>query len=160
MVFKLVFQQNKQGTEHSERITKLISQTEYMEYGLRVSEHRYWNGSYETLLPACVLRAKSLRSCLTLCNPWTVAHQALLSMGILSRQEYCSGLSCPPPWDLPNPEIKPTSLCLLHWQVDSLPLPSPGKPWLPCKAKWNQHGTAQFDCHVVQVAMRQSLAGT
>ena len=26
---------------------------------------------------------------------WTVAHQALLSMGF-SRQDYCSGLSCPP----------------------------------------------------------------
>ena len=27
-----------------------------------------------------------------------------------SRQEYCSGLSCPPPGDLPNPGIEPTSL--------------------------------------------------
>ena len=27
-----------------------------------------------------------------------------------SRQEHCSGLPCPPPGDLPNPEIKPTSL--------------------------------------------------
>ena len=41
--------------------------------------------------------------------PWTVAHQALLSMGF-SRQEYWSGLLCPPPGDLPNPGIEPTSL--------------------------------------------------
>ena len=109
MVFKLVFQQNKQGTEHSERITKLISQTEYMEYGLRVSEHRYWNGSYDTLLPACVLRAKSLRSCLTLCNPWTVACQTPLSMGF-SRQEYWSGLPLAPQGGLPDPGIEPASL--------------------------------------------------
>ena len=27
-----------------------------------------------------------------------------------SRKEYCSGLPCPPPGDLPNPGIKPTSL--------------------------------------------------
>ena len=40
---------------------------------------------------------------------WTVAHQAPLSMGF-SRQEYWSGLPCPPPGDLLNPEIKPTSL--------------------------------------------------
>ena len=36
--------------------------------------------------------------------PWTVACQAPLSMGF-SRQEYCSGLPCPPPGDLPNPGI-------------------------------------------------------
>ena len=37
-------------------------------------------------------------------------------------------LKCPPPGDLPDPEIEPTSLCLLHWQVGSLPLVPPGKP--------------------------------
>ena len=37
-------------------------------------------------------------------TPWTVAHQAPLSMG-LSRQEYWSGLPCPPPGDLPHPGI-------------------------------------------------------
>ena len=46
---------------------------------------------------ACVL---SHFSCVRLCEtPWTVAHQAPLSMGF-SRQEYCSGLPCPPPGDL------------------------------------------------------------
>ena len=39
---------------------------------------------------------------------WTVAHQALLSMGF-SRQ-YWSGLPCPPPGDLPNSGVKPASL--------------------------------------------------
>ena len=46
--------------------------------------------------------------CVTL---WPVAHQALLSMG-LSRQEYQSGLPCPPPGDLPDPGIKPASPAL------------------------------------------------
>ena len=36
---------------------------------------------------------------------WAVACQAPLSMGF-SRQEYWSGLSRPPPGDLPNPGIK------------------------------------------------------
>ena len=40
---------------------------------------------------------------------WTVAHQAPLSMGF-SRQEYWSGLPCPPPGDLPDPGIEPVSL--------------------------------------------------
>ena len=39
---------------------------------------------------------------------WTVAHQDPLSMGF-SRQEYWSGLPCPPPGDLPDPGIKPAS---------------------------------------------------
>ena len=38
--------------------------------------------------------------------PWTVACLAPLSMG-LSRQEYWSGLPCPPPGHLPDPGIKP-----------------------------------------------------
>ena len=40
---------------------------------------------------------------------WTVALQAPLCIGF-SRQEYWSGLPCPPPGDLPNPVIKPKSL--------------------------------------------------
>ena len=39
---------------------------------------------------------------------WTVAHQALQSMGS-SRQEYWSGLPGPSPGDLPDPGIEPTS---------------------------------------------------
>ena len=49
-------------------------------------------------------------SCVRLCaTPWTVAHQALLSVRF-SRQEYWSGLPCPAPGDLLYPGIKPTSL--------------------------------------------------
>ena len=43
---------------------------------------------------------------------WIIAPQPPLSMGF-SRQEYWSGLSCPPPGDLPNPGIEPTSLTSL-----------------------------------------------
>ena len=44
-------------------------------------------------------------------TPWTVAHQASLSMGF-SRQEYWSGLPFPSPEDLPDPGIKLTSPAL------------------------------------------------
>ena len=39
---------------------------------------------------------------------WTVAHQVPLPVGF-SRQEYWSGLPCPPPGDLPDPGIEPAS---------------------------------------------------
>ena len=61
--------------------------------------------------------------CLTLCDPWTVAHQAPLSVGF-SRQEYCSGLPFPSPGDLPNPGIEPRSPTL---QADVLPSEPPRK---------------------------------
>ena len=40
-------------------------------------------------------------------------------------QEYCSGLPCPSPGDLPNPGMEPRSPEL---QADSLPSEPPGKP--------------------------------
>ena len=43
---------------------------------------------------------------------WTVARQAPLSMGF-SRQEHWSGLPCPPPGDLPDPEMELVSLALV-----------------------------------------------
>ena len=52
---------------------------------------------------------------------WTAACQAPLSMGF-SRQEYWSGLPCPPPGDLPDPGIKPASPASSTSQVGSLPL--------------------------------------
>ena len=71
------------------------------------------------------------RACVRACSvvsdsatPWTVACQAALSLGF-SRQEYWSGLPCPPPGDLPDPGIKPASPAL---QAGSLPLSHPGRP--------------------------------
>ena len=40
---------------------------------------------------------------------WNIVLQAPLSIGF-SRQEYWRGFPCPPPGNLPNPGIKPTSL--------------------------------------------------
>ena len=55
----------------------------------------------------CVLCHFSL--CSTLCTPWTVAHEAPLSMGF-SRQENWSGLPHPSSEDIPDREIKPVTL--------------------------------------------------
>ena len=56
-------------------------------------------------------------------SPWTIAHQAPLSIGIL-RQEYWSGLPFPSPGNLPDPGIKPGSPTL---QADALPSEPSGK---------------------------------
>ena len=58
------------------------------------------------------MQAKLLQLCLTVMTPWTVVHQAPLSMGF-PRQEYWSGLLCPPPGDLPNSWTEPISLMSL-----------------------------------------------
>ena len=56
----------------------------------------------------------------SLVTPWTVAHQASLSVGF-PRQEYWSGLPFPPPGDLPDPGIEARS--------PALAIPEPrGKP--------------------------------
>ena len=54
------------------------------------------------------MRAKSLQLCPTLCNPMDCSPAGSSVHG----QEYWSGLSCPPPGDLPEPGIKPVSLTL------------------------------------------------
>ena len=48
------------------------------------------------------------KSCPILATPWTVTHQAPLSVEF-PRQEYWSGLPVPTPGDFPDPEIKPAS---------------------------------------------------
>ena len=58
---------------------------------------------------------------------WTVAHQAPLSMGFF-RQDYWSGLPCPPPGYLPNPGIRLSSPAFPALQADSLPLSHLGSP--------------------------------
>ena len=60
---------------------------------------------------SCVC-AQLLQSCLTFVTLWTVVPQGSLSMGF-SRQDYWSGLPCPPPGDLPDPGTEPASLMSL-----------------------------------------------
>ena len=60
-------------------------------------------------------------------TPWTVAQQAPLFMGF-SRQEYWSGLPCPPSGDHPNPGIKPRSLTSPALAGRFFTTSAPGKP--------------------------------
>ena len=58
-----------------------------------------------------VVVLESLRSVRPFATPWTIAHQAPLSMGF-PRQEYWSGLPFPSPGALPNSGIAPVSSAL------------------------------------------------
>ena len=70
----------------------------------------------------CV-HAKSLQSCVILCDPMGCSPPGFSVHGIL-QQEYWSGLLCAPPGDPPNSGIKPRSPAL---QADSLLSVPPGK---------------------------------
>ena len=65
-------------------------------------------------------------------TPWTVAHQALLSMEF-SRQEYWSELPFHSPGDLPRLRIKPVSPA---WKVDSLPVSHLGSLHFAVGLRW------------------------
>ena len=71
-----------------------------------------------------IVKVKSFSRGQLFATPWSIAHQAPLSMGV-SRQKYWSGLPFPSPGDLPNPEIEPSSPAL---QAGTLTSKSPGKP--------------------------------
>ena len=68
-------------------------------------------------------KVESLSRVRLFATPWTVAHQAPLSMGF-SKQEYWSGLPFPSLGNLPNPGIEPRSPVL---QADALPSELPRK---------------------------------
>ena len=87
-----------------------------------VTEHTHTSWVKMILNREIGMCIKLPQSCLTLCNPMDDSPPGFSVHWILQRQEYWSGLPCPPPGDLPNPGIKPTSPAL---QADSFPSESP-----------------------------------
>ena len=86
---------------------------------LKKTNIKYINYKYSR---STQVKVKSLSCVRLFATPWTVAHQALPSMGF-SRQEYWSGLPFPSPGDPPNPVTEPGS----PLQADALPSEPPGK---------------------------------
>ena len=76
----------------------------------------------EYLWHACVLSHIQLFA-----TPWTVAHQAPLSVEF-SKQENWSGLPFPPPVDLTDPGVEPASLASPALAGDFFTTVAPGKP--------------------------------
>ena len=84
---------------------------------------------------ACMC-AKSLQLCPTLCDPTDCSLPGSSVHGF-SRQEYWSGLPCPPPGNLPDSRIKPESPEAPALQVDSLPWSHEGSSvHRLCYSKW------------------------
>ena len=75
------------------------------------------------------MRAKSLQSCLTLCDPMNYSLPEGSSVPGILQERILEWVACPPPGNLPKPEIEPASLTSPNWQVGSLPLEPPGKPF-------------------------------
>ena len=65
------------------------------------------------------VKSSPLSQVLPFATPWTIAHQAPLSMGF-SKQEHRTGLPFPPSGDLPNPRMEPASLMSPALAVGSL----------------------------------------
>ena len=82
--------------------------------------------------------------------PWTVVHQAPLSMGF-SRQEYWSGLPFPSPVDLPDPGIEPSSPALSGRFFTAEPPGKPSKPYSPLIFH-------QYDWKIMKLSVSCSLA--
>ena len=102
---------NKELCQYLEELHKSMN--------LRISSNHY------RMPHACML---SRFSCIQLFETlWTVACQAPLSMGF-SRQEYWMGCHSLLQGIFPTQGSNLCILCLLHWQVGSLPLVPPGKP--------------------------------
>ena len=80
-----------------------------------------------SITPTVWVHAKSLQSCPTLCNPMDyIVRQAPLSLGF-SRHDPGVGCHFLLQGIFPTQGSNPRLLCLLHWQVGSLPLAPPGK---------------------------------
>ena len=107
-----------------------FSRLEWLCHGLPV-KHRRASG-YETRLGAVMhstpmlLGVQLLSHVQLFATPWTVAHQAPLSMGLPSKN---TGVGCHFLLQGIIPTQGSTSclLHLLHWQADSLPLSHPGR---------------------------------
>ena len=81
-----------------------VHQTFTTDWSVLISGHNSWP------ILNYIIYVQSHFSCVQLfATLWTVARKSPLSMGF-SRQEYWSGLWCPPPGDLPDPGLEPGSL--------------------------------------------------
>ena len=88
----------------------------------------FLTSTYHEHISMCINTCTVVLSCSVMSNslqphgPWPTR---LLCPWGFSRQEYWSGLPCPPPGDLPKSRIERRSPTL---QADSLPSEPPGKP--------------------------------
>ena len=95
--------------------------------------------SYSMLFFSCKVVSDSFTT------PWTVAHQAPLSMGF-PRQEFSSGLPFPAPGDLPNPGIEPKCPALAGRFFTTQP---------PSNIMYEMSGRCRISTHALQILWKQ-----
>ena len=112
----------------------------------RIEGGSFTSWATKFFISALYILCTQLLSCVWLfATPWTVAHQAPLFMGF-SRQEYWSGLLCPPPGDLPNPGIESRSPPLHTDPLSSEPLEKlKNTVWVAFQLKYELEFVYDFD---------------
>ena len=121
--------------------------TRGLQFFFLMENNKHWQGygnwTLSTLLVlfvhACLVMSDSV-------TPWTMAHQAPLSMAF-SRQHYWSRLPRPPPENLPDPGVKPAFPESPELQQILYPLSHLGSPYIAGgNVKWCSHCRKPFDC--------------
>ena len=79
------------------------------------------------LINLCVCVCVCAQWCPTLCNPMDCGPPGSFVRGAFQAR-ILQGLPFSTPEDLPNPGIQLNVLCLLHWQLESLPVCHLGGP--------------------------------
>ena len=117
---------------------------------------------FSSLCLVCIGAVYCVLSCFShvqlFATPWTISHQVPLSTGF-SRQEYRRGLLRPPPGDLLNSGIEPTSLMSSALaggrEGGSLPLAPPGKPYIDVNIMYFKISLYTQTMHIQNVDNRQ-----
>ena len=104
-----------------------------------------WEVAFSCLLlgPVCLVT----QSCLTPCDPMNCSQPGTSDHGF-SREEYWSGLPCPPAGHLPNPGIEPKSRTL---RADSLS----SEPPVLLKPPLHKKGNTVTDCLNIRFPFRK-----
>ena len=102
----------------------------------------------EVCIQKVCVHATSLSCVRLFATLWTVARQAPLSVGF-SRQEYWSGLPCPPSEDLPDTGIEPSSLRS----------PALAGGFFTTSTSWKAHRRGQTVFIEVKVRLEKNLRG-
>ena len=116
---------DRAGAAHPESILDAL-----LLVGLGSSAGMEASAGLESVYFSSSVHSQSLNHVRLFATPWTIARQASLPMGF-SRQEYWSGLPCPPLGDLLHPGIEPESLASPALASGFFTTAPPGKPLFP-----------------------------
>ena len=110
----------------------------------------HYNGKTMIILKSAYQVASVMSNSLQPYGPYSLLESTVCG---ISRHKYLSELPYPPPEDLLTQESNLNLLCLLQWQVGSLPLVPPGKPYdyfyWPPNIQINVYSYQAFACMMI-----------